>query len=266
MSSAKCSVRAGEIHVLGIEGKVALVTGAASGIGRASAVAFSRAGARVLVSDVDVTGGEATVSLIRHAGGTALFVRADVTRAAEVEQLVHRAEENFGALHFAHNNAGMLGKPGETAECSEDNWDRVMALNVKGVFLCMKAEIPALLRAGGGAIVNTSSGSGLVGTPGLPAYAASKHAVVGLTKSTALEVIRRGIRVNAVCPGVTRTAMLEGFMGGKADVEARVKDANPSGRLGTPEEVADAVVWLCSGHASFINGACLSVDGGAVAK
>jgi NAD(P)-dependent dehydrogenase (short-subunit alcohol dehydrogenase family) len=254
------------MSVQGIEQKVALVTGAASGIGRASALAFARGGARVMVSDVDVAGGEATVARIRDAGGTALFVRADVTKESEVEALVQSCEERFGALHLAHNNAGMLGKPGETLVCTEENWDRVMALNVKGVFLCMKHEIAAMLRAGGGAIVNTSSGSGLVGTPGLPAYAASKHAVVGLTKSTALEVIRRGIRVNAVCPGVTRTAMLEGFMGGSAEVEARVKENNPSGRLGTPEEVADAVIWLCSAQASFVNGACLSVDGGAVAK
>jgi NAD(P)-dependent dehydrogenase (short-subunit alcohol dehydrogenase family) len=160
----------------------------------------------------------------------------------------------------------MLGSVGATAECSEDNFDRVLTLNLKGVFLSMKHQIPALLARGGGAIVNTSSGSGLVGTPGLSAYAASKHAVLGLTKSAALEYVRRGIRINAVCPGVTRTAMLEGFMGGDSAVEARVKEANPSGRLGTPEEVAEAVVWLCSEHASFINGACLSVDGGAVAK
>lgn len=252
--------------MLGIKDKVALVTGAASGIGRASALAFARAGAKVVVSDVDVEGAEGTAQRIREAGGTAVSIRADVTNAREVEGLVRACEERFGALHLAHNNAGMLGRPGETSECSEENWDRVMALNAKGVFLCLKYEIPALLRAGGGAIVNTSSGSGLVGTPGLPAYAASKHAVVGLTKSTALEVIRKGIRVNAVCPGVTRTAMLEGFMGGNVEVEARVKEANPSGRLGTPEEVADAVVWLCSDHASFVNGACLSVDGGAVAK
>jgi NAD(P)-dependent dehydrogenase (short-subunit alcohol dehydrogenase family) len=252
--------------VQGIEQKVALVTGGASGIGRASSLAFARGGARVVVSDVDVEGGEATVQRIREAGGTALFVRADVTNASEVEALVRTCEERFGALHLAHNNAGMLGKPGETTACSEENWDRVMALNAKGIFLCLKHEIPAMLRAGGGAIVNTSSGSGLIGTPGLPAYAASKHAVVGLTKSTALEVVRKGIRVNAVCPGVTRTAMLEGFMGGNADVEARVKESNPSGRIGTPEEVADAVVWLCSAQASFVNGACLSVDGGAVAK
>ncbi len=250
----------------GIEQKVALVTGAASGIGRASAIGFAAAGAKVVVSDVDAAGGEATVKAIRDQGGTAVFVRADVTKAAEVEALVRACEERFGALHLAHNNAGMLGAVGETIACSEENFERVMALNVKGVFLCMKHEIPAMLRAGGGAIVNTSSGSGLVGTPGLPAYAASKHAVVGLTKSTALEVIRKGIRVNAVCPGVTRTTMLEGFMGGNAEVEARVKEANPSGRLGTPEEVAAAVLFLCSAHASFVNGACLSVDGGAVAK
>jgi NAD(P)-dependent dehydrogenase (short-subunit alcohol dehydrogenase family) len=250
----------------GIEGKVALVTGAGSGIGRATAELFARHGASVVVSDIDGEAAARTVSAIRVRGGVAVAERVDVTRSAEVEALVSRCIERFGGLDFAHNNAGMLGSVGATAECSEDNFDRVLTLNLKGVFLSMKHQIPALLARGGGAIVNTSSGSGLVGTPGLSAYAASKHAVLGLTKSAALEYVRRGIRINAVCPGVTRTAMLEGFMGCDSAVEARVKEANPSGRLGTPEEVAEAVVWLCSEHASFINGACLSVDGGAVAK
>lgn len=250
----------------GIEGKVALVTGAGSGIGRASALAFARAGAKVVVSDIDLAAAEQTAALIAAFDGKVLAQRADVTRFADVQALVSAAVKSFGALHLAHNNAGMLGATGDTSVCSEDNFDRVIALNLKGVFLSMKAELPALLESGGGAIVNTSSGSGLVGTPGLSAYAASKHGVIGLTKSAALEFVRRGIRINAVCPGVTRTAMLEGFMGGDASVEARVKDANPSGRLGTPDEVAQAVLWLCSDHASFVNGACLSVDGGAVAK
>ncbi len=250
----------------GIEGKVALVTGAGSGIGRASALAFARAGARVLVSDIDLPNAEQTRAAIVSLGGQARAMRADVTRSDDVRALVQHALDTFGALHLAHNNAGMLGAVGDVSVCSEENFDRVIALNLKGVFLSLKYEIPALLASGGGAIVNTSSGSGLVGTPNLSVYAASKHAVVGLTKSVALEFVRRGIRVNAVCPGVTRTAMLEGFMGGDAGVEARVKDANPSGRLGTPEEVAEAVLWLCSAHASFVNGACLSVDGGAVAK
>jgi len=250
----------------GIESSVALVTGGGSGIGRASALAFAEAGARVMVSDVHREGGEETVSRVRALGGDAAFLRCDVTSAAEVAALVAGTLERFGALHHAHNNAGMLGAVGPTAECSEANFDTVIALNLKGVFLAMKHEIPVMLEAGRGCIVNTSSGSGLVGTPGLPAYAASKHAVVGLTKSAALEYVRRGLRINAVCPGVTRTAMLEGFMGGSPEVEERVKEGNPSGRLGTPEEVAAAVVWLCSDAASFINGTCLSVDGGAVAK
>lgn len=250
----------------GIEGKVALVTGAGSGIGRASALAFARAGARVVASDINLEAAEQTRALIVSSGGQALALRADVTRGQDVKALVAYALDKFGALHLAHNNAGMLGAVGDVSVCSEDNFDRVIALNLRGVFLSLKYEIPALIASGGGAIVNTSSGSGLVGTPGLSAYAASKHAVIGLTKSAALEFVRRGIRINAVCPGVTRTAMLEGFMGGDESVEARVKDGNPSGRLGTPEEVAEAVVWLCSEHASFVNGACLSVDGGAVAK
>ncbi len=250
----------------GIEGKVALVTGAGSGIGRASALAFARAGARVLVSDIDLDAAEQTRAAITSSGSEAFALRADVTRSEDVKALVRCAIDQFGALHLAHNNAGMLGAVGDVSVCSEENFDRVIALNLKGVFLSLKYEIPALLKSGGGAIVNTSSGSGLVGTPNLSAYAASKHAVIGLTKSAALEFVRRGIRINAVCPGVTRTAMLEGFMGGDASIEARVADANPSGRLGTPDEVAQAVVWLCSDHASFVNGACLSVDGGAVAK
>lgn len=250
----------------GIEGKVALVTGAGSGIGRASALAFARAGARVLVSDLDLDAAERTSAAIASMGFESVARRADVTRSDDVTALVQSALDSFGALHLAHNNAGMLGEVGDVSMCSEENFDRVVALNLKGVFLSMKHEIPALLASGGGAIVNTSSGSGLVGTPNLSAYAASKHAVIGLTKSAALEFVRRGIRINAVCPGVTRTAMLEGFMGGDESVESRVKEANPSGRLGTPDEVAQAVLWLCSAHASFVNGACLSVDGGAVAK
>jgi NAD(P)-dependent dehydrogenase (short-subunit alcohol dehydrogenase family) len=250
----------------GIEGKVALVTGAGSGIGRASAQAFARAGARVVVSDIDEARGLATVRSIHQQGATAHFVAADVTSSLDIERLVASALSQYGGLQLAHNNAGMLGDIGPLAECSEDNFERVLALNLRAVFLSMKHEIPALLASGGGAIVNTSSGSGLVGTPGLSAYAASKHGVIGLTKSAALEYVRKGLRINAVCPGVTRTAMLEGFMAGDAAAEARVKEGNPSGRIGTPEEVADAVVWLCSEHASFVNGACLSVDGGAVAR
>ena len=250
----------------GIEGKVALVTGAGSGIGRASAYAFSRAGARVVVSDIDEASGHATVRSIHEHGAAAHFVAADVTSGSEVERLIATTLSQYGALHLAHNNAGMLGAVGALADSSEENFDRVLGLNLRAVFLTMKHEIPALLASGGGAIVNTASGSGLVGTPGLSAYAASKHGVIGLTKSAALEYVRKGLRINAVCPGVTRTAMLEGFMGGNADTEARVKEGNPSGRIGTAEEVADAVVWLCSEHASFVNGACLSVDGGAVAR
>jgi NAD(P)-dependent dehydrogenase (short-subunit alcohol dehydrogenase family) len=250
----------------GIQGKVALVTGAGSGIGRASAFAFARAGARVLVSDIDEPSGQETVRVLHTQGAVAHFVAADVTSTSDVERLVARTLHEYGALHLAHNNAGMLGAIAPLADCSEANFDRVLALNLRAVFLAMKYEIPALLASGGGAIVNTSSGSGLVGTPGLSAYAASKHGVIGLTKSAALEYVRKGVRINAVCPGVTRTAMLDGFMGGNAETEARVKESNPSGRIGTAEEVAEAVLWLCSDHASFVNGACLSVDGGAVAR
>ena len=247
-------------------GGVALVTGAASGIGRAAAGAFARAGARVVVSDVAANAGEAVAAAIRESEGEAVFVPCDVSKPREVEALVARTVEAFGRLDFAFNNAGIEGETAQTAECTEANWDRVLAVNLKGVWLCMREEIPRMLARGGGAIVNCSSVAGVVGFAGIAAYAAGKHGVIGLTRTAALEYATRGIRVNAVCPGVIRTPMVERFTGGEAEAEARLVAFEPRGRMGTPEEVAAAVVWLCSDAASFVTGHAMVVDGGLVAR
>lgn len=249
-----------------LEGKVALVTGASAGIGRESALAFASAGARVVVSDVVVDGGEETVAGIQAAGGEATFVRADVSQTAEVEALVDRTVETYGRLDCAHNNAGIEGDMAPTADCAEANWDRTIAINLKGVWLCMRYEIPQMLRQGGGVIVNTASVAGLVGFANLPAYVASKHGIAGLTKTAALEYAEQGIRVNAVCPGVIHTAMIDRIVGGDAEAEAQFTALEPVGRMGLPAEVAQVVVWLCSDAASFVTGVAMPVDGGFVAQ
>lgn len=247
-----------------LDGKAALVTGGGSGLGRASAIALARAGAAVTVADVDERGGKETAALVfEEAGGDADFVRADVTRPDEVEAMVDKTIARWGHLDCALNNAGTTGASAPTADHTLDEWNRAIALNLTGVFLCLKYEIPAMLERGG-AIVNMASGAGLVGFPGLPAYVASKHGVVGLTRAAALEYASQGIRVNAICPGSTRTPMLEGFMGGDPQVERMMTRAVPLGRLGRPEEIAEAVVWLCSDAASFVVGHALAVDGGSV--
>lgn len=253
------------------KGKVALVTGASSGIGRASAVAFARNRAKVVVADIDAGGGQQTVQIIKKAGGDALFIRADVSKASEVEAMVDLTIEKYGRLDYAHNNAGILvrGIKAQSIECSEEDWDRVIDVNLKGVWLCMKYEIPQMLKLGSGAIVNTSSLAGLVALSNSVAYNASKHGVVGLTRVAALEYAKRGIRVNAVCPGFIQTPMqdrgISGGGGARALVE-RLKAELPMVRKGTPEEVAEAVVWLCSGAASYITGHALPVDGGWVMR
>ena len=250
-----------------MHGKVALVTGAGTGIGRASARAFAAAGASVVVADVADDAAEETVRLIVEAGGEAVRVHADVTDDAQVEAMVRAAVDGFGRLDYAHNNAGMSGAPAGVVELDRDQWDRTVALNLTSVWMSMKHEIPAMLASGdGGAIVNTSSGAGLVGFPALPAYVATKHGVLGLTKSAALEYVRRGIRVNAVCPGTTRTPMIESFMAGDEAMERLLAQASPIGRMATPEEIAAAVVWLCSDAASYVTGVALPVDAGAVAQ
>jgi len=249
-----------------VEGKVALVTGGGSGIGRATALTFAREGAKVVVADVVVAGGEETVRLIKAAGGEASFVEADMAKAAEVEALVQKAVATYGRLDCAHNNAGIEGATGKTADYNEADWDRVISINLTGVWLCMKYEILQMLKQGGGAIVNTASDAGLLGVPQMPAYVASKHGVVGLTKTAALEYAKSGIRVNAVCPGVIKTPMVERITGQRPGRAERMTAAEPVGRMGKPEEIAEAVVWLCSEAASFVTGLPMPVDGGIAAQ
>ena len=253
-----------------LDTRVALVTGGGSGIGRASAVAFAREGAKVVVTDVDVDGGQETIRIIESAGGTAQFVRADVSQAVEVAALVEQAVAAYGRLDCALNNAGIQGDIKQTAECSQENWDRIIATNLTGVWLCMKHEIPHMLSQGGGAIVNTASNFGLVGSNGMPAYSASKHGVLGLTKTAALEYAKSGIRVNAVCPGPVQTPLVDKVLAAQPELGDQIIKAiearEPVGRMGQPEEIAEAVVWLCSDAASFVTGTAMSVDGGFVTQ
>jgi NAD(P)-dependent dehydrogenase (short-subunit alcohol dehydrogenase family) len=249
------------MHVNGFAGKTALVTGGASGIGRGVALAFANAGAAVVVADIDVEGGEALVRQIRQAGSRALFVRTDVAWAEDVEALVAATVERFGRLDIAFNNAGVELEHRRLAESDEELFDRMMAINVKGVWLCMKHEITQMLKQGGGVIVNAASIAGLVGTPKHAIYSASKHAVVGLTKSAAAEYGRKGIRINDVCPGVIRTAMLDRALERDEGTEEALVRMHPIGRLGEIEDVASAVLWLCSDASGFVTGHSLAVDG-----
>jgi NAD(P)-dependent dehydrogenase (short-subunit alcohol dehydrogenase family) len=249
-----------------LHGKAALITGAASGIGRATAIAAAREGAKVLVVDAVPTG-EDTVKLIKEAGGEAAFHKCDVTRAAEVEAMVAAAVKLFGRLDCAHNNAGIIGKSLHTAEDTEENFDRIIAVDLKGVWLCMKYEILQMLKQGArGAIVNTASAAGLVGSHGQPAYTAAKHGVIGLTKVAALEYARHDIRVNSVCPGVIDTAMVAEMVTGHPRLRDRLIAVEPIRRMGKPEEIGEAVVWLMSDYASFVTGASLPVDGAMTAQ
>ena len=249
-----------------LAGRVALVTGAASGIGRAAARAFAREGARVVVSDVAAPGADETVRLITAKGGEACFVRADVAHEADVTALIDETVRRFGRLDCAFNNAGVPGEQARTADYGADTWARVLAVNLTGVWLCMRAEIPRMLAQGGGAIVNTASVAGLQGFPRHVAYTVSKHGVVGLTRTAALEYAREGLRINAVCPGYIRTGMTGPFLASQPGLEERVSQIEPIGRIGTPEEVAEAVVWLCSDAASFVTGHIMPVDGGLTAR
>jgi NAD(P)-dependent dehydrogenase (short-subunit alcohol dehydrogenase family) len=245
-----------------LKDKVTLVTGASSGIGRAIALAYARAGAKVVVSDVNAQGGEETVALIRKAGGNALFVAADVSRPADCEALVQRTVQQYGRLDIACNNAGIGGDLAPTADYPLEGWERVIGINLSGVFYCMKYQIPQMLKAGGGAIVNMASTAGLEGVGGLAGYVSAKHGVIGLTKTAALDYADRNLRVNALAPGPILTDNLE--RAGE-DAQRLAALAMPMRRIGRPEEVAAAVVWLCSDQAAFITGATLPIDGGKLA-
>jgi NAD(P)-dependent dehydrogenase (short-subunit alcohol dehydrogenase family) len=249
-----------------LKGRVALVTGGGSGLGRASALAFAREGARVVVADVVAEGGSATVQMIEKAGGEAVFVKADVSNSTEVEALMVKAIKTYGQIDCAHNNAGIEDTTGSIIECTEEDWDRLININLKSVWLCMKYEIIHMIKRGGGAIVNTSSVAGLVASPTGPVYTATKHGVLGLTKAAALGYAKAGIRINAVCPGPIYTPLLERITRGNTQLESAYIERVPMGRIGTPPEVAEAVVWLCSDAASFITGHAMVVDGGVVTQ
>ncbi|MBF8756121.1 SDR family oxidoreductase [Pseudomonas guariconensis] len=246
-------------------GQVALVTGGGAGIGRATAQAFAVEGLKVVVADRDVEGGEATVALIRQAGGEGLFVACDVTKDAEVRHLHERIIEAYGRLDYAFNNAGIEIEQGRLAEGSEAQFDAIMGVNVKGVWLCMKYQLSLMLAAGGGAIVNTASVAGLGAAPKMSIYSASKHAVIGLTKSAAIEYAKKGIRVNAVCPAVIDTDMFRRAYESDPRKAEFAAAKHPVGRIGKVEEIASAVLYLCSDGAAFTTGHSLAVDGGATA-
>lgn len=250
------------------EGKVALVTGAASGLGRAAAYAFAERGAKVVVADVDVKGGEATVNHIKNLGGEAIFIKTDVSKSKEVQSLINKTVEIYGRLDYAYNNAGLnrgIGVP--TADYLEEDWDIVQSINLKGVWLCMKYEIQQMLKQGGKAsIVNTASVSGLSPHPADPAYVSSKFGCVGLTKTAALEYAKTGIRINCVCPGPVKTALFDRVEEAIPGASEGAKNLVPMGRVGEPDEVAEAVMWLCSDAASFVTALAMSIDGGQAAS
>jgi NAD(P)-dependent dehydrogenase (short-subunit alcohol dehydrogenase family) len=244
-------------------GKVAFVTGAAGGIGRATALAFAREGASVVVADVSKDRIDETAALVKKGGGKAHAVKCDVTQEAEIKNALDETIKVFGRLDLAFNNAGVEEQNSDpTAEETIEEWDRVINVNLRGVFLCMKYELQLMLKQGGGSIVNTSSGAGIIGVKGSPAYVASKHGVIGLTKAAALDYASKKIHVNAVCPGYIETEMMQRFTGGTAEGKAKVIAEEPIGRMGKPEEIADAVIWLCSDASSFVIGHALVVDGG----
>lgn len=243
--------------------KTVLITGAATGIGKATALAFSKAGARLVIGDVDDRAAE-TVEEVKAAGGEAIFVKTDVSKADQVEALVQKGVETFGKLDAAFNNAGILPPTADFADMSEEDFDKIISVDLKGVFLCMKYELQAMLKSGGGAIVNTASVAGVVADPGMAPYAAAKHGVVGLTKAAALDYAAKGIRTNAVAPGLIRTPMTERWLNDPAFKEALLANS-PIGRPAEPEEIASVVLFLCSDAASFVNGAVWLADGGQTA-
>jgi NAD(P)-dependent dehydrogenase (short-subunit alcohol dehydrogenase family) len=247
-------------------GKVALVTGGASGLGRVSAMALAREGAHVVVSDVAAGEGEATAQMIRDAGGRSIFIKADVTKSSEVEMMVRETITAFGRLDLALNNAGVDGVRARTADYPEDVWHQVIGLNLTGVFLCLKAELAVMVKQGSGVIINMSSVAGVTGFPGHAAYSASKHGVIGLTKTAAIDYAKAGIRVNAICPAYTRTPMLTRMLEKNPEFEEKLISRVPLRRLGTAGEIAQAVIYLFSDAAAFITGHSLVMDGGIVAE
>jgi len=249
-----------------VEGKVALITGGSSGIGRATALLFGREGAKVAVADYNAEGGEQTVKAIKDAGGVASFHAVDVASPQEVEGLIRKVVDTYGRLDSAFNNAGIEGQMALTPDCTIENWNRVIAIDLTSVFLCMKYEIQQMLKNGGGSIVNTASVAGLQGLAAAPAYVAAKHGVAGLTKTAALEFAQKGIRVNAVCPGFIHTPMVDRVLDKGVFSEEQIFAAEPMHRMGKPEEIAEAVLWLCSDASSFVTGLPMPVDGGYVAQ
>jgi NAD(P)-dependent dehydrogenase (short-subunit alcohol dehydrogenase family) len=248
------------------EGKVVIVTGGGYGIGRAACLAFCRDGAKVAVGDVDVKSGEETINLIKAAGGEAVFVKVDVSNEVDVAALIEKTVEIYGRLDCAFNNVGIHKTFTSTIDFAQDDWDQMMDTNLKGMWLCMKHEIPQMLKLGNGAIVNASSVAGLIAAPSNPAYPASKHGVIGLTKMAAVEFARKGIRVNCICPGpTTMTRMNEELSELAIDIIEKMHDKVPMGRTAEPLEIAEAAVWLCSEKASYVTGVALPVDGGLVA-
>ena len=242
------------------ENKVALITGGTFGIGKATAELLAKKGAKILIADW--LEDQEMIDNLKNSGAEISFIKCDVSRAEQVKMMVDKAIALFGKIDFAFNNAGIEGLSDITHECTEENWDRTLSINLKGVWLCMKYELPHMLKVGKGSIVNTASVAGLIGFEGLPAYTASKHGILGLTKTAALEYAKKGIRINAVCPGAIKTPMLDRFTGKKKEAEKKYEAMEPMGRLGQADEVAKAVSWLFSDDASFVTGHALSVDGG----
>jgi len=240
--------------------KVIIVTGSTFGIGKSTAIEFAQRGAKVVLSDWRED--EDTEKNIKENGGDAIFVKCDVSNEEDVKNLVDKTISHYGRLDYAFNNAGIEGTPSPVTDCTNDNWDKTMNINLKGVWFCMKYQIPEMLKVGGGSIVNNASIAGLVGFAGVPAYVASKHGVVGLTKNAALDYAKQNIRVNSVCPGVIHTPMVDRFTGEDPKVLEQLVAAKPMGRVGQPEEVAETVVFLCSSAASFITGQAIAIDGG----